>query len=118
MTKREAAAAGRRESEQLLKQKSDLTQGDNARRLKAYQSVRTMHEQQHAKAARQQQQLELRLRQNFESKMSGEKQRKAAAESLIAKFEAEEAKLIERLKGTQSTHQSELSKLEQSLITP
>ena len=77
-----------------------------------------MHEQQSAKAAKQRYDRELKLKKQYESKMSEEKKRKNDAEELIAKFEAEEARLIERLKGTQVAQQSELSKLEKTLISP
>ena len=83
-----------------------------------YKTVRAMHEQQSAKAAKQRYDRELKLKKQYESKMSEEKKRKNDAEELIAKFEAEEARLIERLKGTQVAQQSELSKLEKTLITP
>ena len=43
---------------------------------------------------------------------------KADAERLIAKFEEEEARLIQRLKVSQRAQQSELSKLEQTVLSP
>ena len=77
-----------------------------------------MHEQQSAKAAKQRYDRDLKLKEQYESKMIEEKKRKKDAEELIAKFEAEEARLIERLKSTQVAQQSELSKLEKTLISP
>jgi hypothetical protein len=58
------------------------------------------------------------LRQQFESRVNSEKARKAEAEKLIANFEAEEARLIERLKATQVEQHGELTKLEKTLLSP
>jgi hypothetical protein len=77
-----------------------------------------MHERQSAKAAKQKHDMEVKLLRSYDSKMSNEKQRKADAERLIAKFEEEEARLIQRLKVSQRAQQSELSKLEQTVLSP
>ena len=71
-----------------------------------------------AKEAKRRFDRELELRQQFESRVNSEKARKAEAENLIANFEAEEARLIERLKATQVEQHGELTKLEKTLLSP
>jgi hypothetical protein len=58
------------------------------------------------------------LRQQFEGKVAEEQARKSEAERLIAAFEAEEAKLIARLKATQVEQHGALTKLEKTLLEP
>ena len=50
--------------------------------------------------------------------MAEEQARKSEAERLIAAFEAEEAKLIARLKATQVEQHGALTKLEKTLLAP
>lgn len=115
---RQQAEEARRLSNLLVQQKHDVMHGDNARRHALHQSVKMTHEQQKAKEAKRRYDHELHLRATFEAKVREEKARKEEAEKIIAKFEAEEAKLIGRLKSTQVAQHGALTQLEKTLLSP
>mmetsp|Transcript_9480 Transcript_9480/g.18638 ORF Transcript_9480/g.18638 Transcript_9480/m.18638 type:complete len:260 (-) Transcript_9480:38-817(-) len=115
---RSAAQETKRQSDLLAQQKNDLAYGDNARRRESHMNVKLAHEKLKARQAKRQNEHEENLKKHFENKVVAEKRRKDEAEKLIAQFEAEEAKLISRLKMTQVEQHGALTKLEKTLLSP
>jgi len=116
--KQDMAAQAKLEQELLNKQKNDMQSGENARRLASHKNIRKTHEQQKSKEAKRAQDHQLHLNRLHEAKVNEERRRKEDAEMLIAQFEAEEARLISRLKQSQVEQHGALTQLEKTLVSP
>jgi hypothetical protein len=87
------------------------------KRAESYNLIKNTHRMQKEKEAKRRLEHELFLKKQVESKVAEEKRRKNEAERLIAQFEEEEARLIQRLRNTQVEHHGALSDLEKALMS-
>lgn len=115
--KKGMAEKAKQEQGLLNLQKNNMTSGEHGRRLASHANIRQTHLQQKAKEAKRAHDHQLHLDKAHRRKVEEERRRKEDAEALIAQFEAEEARLISRLKQSQLEQHGALTELEKTLLS-
>lgn len=117
-SRKEAAEEARRARKEVEDQKTGWSAAEQARRKESQMTVSAIRDRKRVKEEKRRAAAEEALRRQAEARVAEEKRRKDEAEKLIAKFEEEEARLIERLKQTQVDQHGALTQLEKTILTP